>query len=234
MFTINFSRSIALTTLILISACGGGGGEVTASGPITSIETFQFRAGYVNYIKESRSLPFTVTGTSSGSIVKGSGTATQGAIGDTIFESKQAQQKTTTVTGSLTTNGTTIPLSSASTTFFDSNYNFLGSNGSEYAVVNNNVTIPVTARVNDTGTLYSTVRYASSAKEATKGTETFTYVLEPDTTATALLKIIIAERDTSNTLTSTSTITFRMTPAGDLTRISETSLQGPTSLTLNY
>lgn len=231
MLTLNLSRFIALTLVTIISACGGGG---TNTGAITSTETFQLRAAYVNYVRESRSLPFTVSGISSGNSLTGSGTATQGAITSTIFELKPAQQKTTTVTGSITENGTTVPFSSVSTTFFDSNYNFLGSNNSDYAVVNNDTNVPVTARVNDTGTLYSTLLYTSSTKAVRIGTQTYTYVLEPDTATTALLKIIIVERDTSNVLTSTSTVTFRMTPAGDLTRINETSLEGANSLTLNY
>ena len=231
MLTLNLSRFIALTLVTLISACGGGG---TTTGAITSTETFQLRAAYVNYVRESRSLPFTVSGTYSGNSLTSSGTATQGAITSTIFELNPAQQKITTVTGSITENGTTTPLSSVSTTFFDSNYNFLGSNNSYYAVVNNDTNVPVPARVNDTATLYSTSLYPSSTKGVRIGTQTYTYVLEPDTATTALLKIIIVERDTSNVLTSTSTVTFRMTPAGELTRINETSLEGANSLTLNY
>lgn len=234
MWNNHLARTLGLTLTLAISACGGGGGSTAPTGPVASTETFQLRTAYVNYVTETRSLPFTVTGTTSGQSVTGSGTATQGALTSATFESQAAQQKTTTVTGSITANGTTIPLSSSSTTYVDSNYNPLGISGTDYAVVTSGTSIPTTARVNDTGNLYSTIRYASSTKATLRGTQTVSYVLEPDTASTALLKIISTERDSYNTVTSNSTTTFRMTPAGALTRISETSVQGATSITLSY
>lgn len=231
----NFFYSLALTLVFALSACGGGGGGgSTSTAPVTSTETFQLRTAYVNYVTETRSLPFKVTGTSSGYSVSGSGTATQGALTSATFESKAAQQKTTTVTGSITANGTTSPLSSSSTDYVDSNYNPLGEIGSEYSVVNSGISIPTTARVNDTGILYTSNRYTSSSKTTLLGTSTVSYVLEPDTAATALFKVISTEKDTLNKQTSVSTVTFRITAAGALTRISETYVEGTTTLTLTY
>ncbi|WP_133176083.1 hypothetical protein [Limnohabitans sp. Rim28] len=228
-----FFRAIWLSLVLALSACGGGSNP-TNTGATTSTETFQFRTAFVNYVKETRSLPFTVTGTSSGYSVTGSGTATQGALTSASFESQAAQQKTTTVTGSMTVNGVTVPLSSSGTAYVDSNYNPLGTVGDDYAVVTNGTTIPTTAKVNDTGILYSTILYSSSTKAVKRGTETVTYALEPDTASTALLKIIVTERDANNTQSSITTITFRITTAGELTRISETYFEGTTSLTFTY
>lgn len=223
-----FFRAIWLFLLFALSACGGGSNP-TNTGSTTSTETFQFSTAFVNYVTETRSLPFTVTGTSSGYSVTGSGTVTQGGLTSASFESQAAQQKTTTVTGSMTVNGVTVPLASSSTAYVDSNYNPLGSIGDNYAVVTNGSSIPTTAKVNDTGILYS-----SSTKAVARGTETVTYALEPDTASTALLKIIVTERGTNNTLSSIATISFRMTTAGALTRISETYVEGTTSLTYTY
>ena len=231
MWNRNLIRALSLLSLLVFSACGGGGGS---SGPVTSTETFQLRTAWVNYVTDSRSLPFTMTGTVSGASLTGSGTVTQGTLTSTTFESAAALQKTTTATGSLTVNGNTVPLSTSTTNYVDSNYSPLGSNGTDYAVVSNSVTIPTTARVNDTGTWYSTVRYSSSAKTTRRGTATVSFVLEPDTASTALLKIIDIERNTTNTVTSTSTVTFRMTPAGGLTRISESAVEGTTTLIATY
>lgn len=227
------SRSLALILLFVLSACGGGGSPAN-TGPVASTETFQLRTAYVNYVTETRSLPFKVTGTTSGYSVTGSGTATHGALTSGTFESKAAQQKTTTVTGSITANGTTIPLSSSSTSYVDSNYTPLGTVDTGYTVVNSDAFIPNTARVNDTGILYSTILYKSSTKAVKQGTGTVVYVLEPDTASTALLKIIGTVRSIDNTQTSVSTITFRITTAGAITRISETFVEGATSLTLTF
>ncbi len=226
--------TIAVTAItLLLTACGGGGGS-GSTGPVSSTETFQLRTGWVNYITDTRSLPFTLTGTVSGTPVTGSGTLTQGSLSRTVFESQNALSKTTVVTGSVSGNGQTYPLGITTTSYIDSNYNPLGSNGPEYVVTTSGSTIPLTARVNDTGIWFQSVRYASSAKTSRLGTATTSFVLEPDTASTALLKIIEIEEDTYGTTTSTNTLTFRITPAGGLTRLSEVGSEGNTSLTISY
>lgn len=222
----------AVSFLTVLAACGGGGGG--SSGPVTSTETFQLRTAYVSYINGSGSWPFTISGTVSGVNVTGSGTETAGSVSSATFEGQAAQAKTTTATGSFSVNGQNYPLASTSTAYVSSNYDPIGFNGEEYEVVSSSVPIPATARVNDTGTWYSSTRYTTSNKTRREGTSTATFVLEPDTSSTALLKIIRIEKDTGGTVTSTTTSTFRITPAGGLSRINETILIGSTSLTLTY
>lgn len=222
---------IAASALSLLAACGGGGGS---SGPVTSTDTFQLRTAYVNYLQDTRSLPFTLSGTSSGYSVTGSGTTTQGSVFSTTFEGQPAQAKTTTVTGSFTVNGQSSTLASSATTYVDSNFNPLGFNGTSYTVVTSATPIPTTGRVGDTGTWYNATRYTSSSKTTRSGTETATFVMEPDTASTALLKIIQVQKDTSNVTTNTTTITFRLTTAGTLTRLSEAGGTNTTSLTATY
>lgn len=218
----------------LLSACGGGGGGGGSSAPVTSTESFNLRAAYVNYINDSRSLPYTISGTISGYSATGSGTLTQGSLTSATFEGQAALAKVQTSTGTLYANNRTVPLAATSTSYVDSNYNALGSNGAEYEVVSSSNTISSAARVNDTGIWFVTNRYTSSSKTSLLGTATTSFVLEPDTASTALLKIIEVERNTSNTVTSTSTSTFRITPGGSLTWIGETLLEGSTAVILTY
>jgi hypothetical protein len=77
--------SILLTSLALV-ACGGGGGTPTASAPVASVDTFQLKTAFVNYVSDSRSLPFTIAGTSSGVSVTGNGTVTQSTLTNSTFE----------------------------------------------------------------------------------------------------------------------------------------------------
>jgi hypothetical protein len=226
--------SLAVTALaLLLTACGGGGGSGSTA-PVSSTETFQLRTAWVNYITDTRSLPFTVTGTASGTSVTGSGTLTQGSLSSTVFESRSALRKTSVITGSISGGGQTYPLGITTTSYIDSNYNPLGSSGPEYVVTASGNTIPLTAQVNDTGIWYQSVRYTSSSKTSRLGTATTAFVLEPDTASTALLKIINTEKDTYGTTTSTNTVTFRMTPTGSLTRLSEVGSEDNTSLTISY
>jgi hypothetical protein len=225
--------AVAVTAItLLLTACGGGGGG--SAGPVSSTETFQLRAGWVNYITDTRSLPFTLTGSVSGTAVTGSGTLTQGSLSSAVFESQNALKKTSVVTGSISGGGQTFPLGVTTTAYVDSNYTPLGSSGAEYAVYSSGNTIPLTARVSDTGIWYQSVRYTSSSKTSRLGTATASYVLEPDTASTALLKIVNVEKDTYGTTTSTQTLTFRITPAGGLTRLSEVGSEGNTALTISY
>jgi hypothetical protein len=218
---------------VLLAACGGGGGG-SGFTPVSSTETFQLRTAWINYLTDSRPLPFTVSGTSSGIRITGSGTLTQGSLSASGFEGVSAMQKTFAMTGSITGNGITVPLSSSITDYVDSNYYPLGSSGDEYTVVNGTATIPQTAVVNDTGTLFTENRYQSSAKAVLLGTNTLSYAVQPDAASTALLKLIQVEKNTAGATTDTTTMTFRMTPAGGLTRLSEVSSDGTETITITY
>lgn len=219
-------------TLIFLAACGGGGGSNSAAPPSTA--TFQLRTAYISALTDTRSLGFRITGSTSGVSMTGTGTLTQGSVSSTTFERQAALVKTSTITATLSANGQSIPLGVTTVSYYDSNYNPLGLDGDEYEVVSSSNPIPVTARVNDTGIWYTSVRYSDSSKTRVLGTATVSYVLEPDTASTALLKIIVIEKDLSNSLSSTSTTTFRLTSSGTLSRISETVVEDSTSLTVTY
>jgi hypothetical protein len=151
------------------------------------------------------------------------------------FEGSAAQRRSTTATGSIVANGQTIPLNTSSVDWYNSNNSPLGSSGGEdYVVVVGSAVIPTTVRVNDTAAIYTANRYSDSLKTILRGTETVSYVVEADTATTALFTPILTERNTSNTVTSTSTQQVRITPAGTFTRIKETTVSGTTALTLTY
>lgn len=224
----------AVSALALMTACGGGGGGGGAAAPVASTDTFPLTTILANSLQSS-SNTFTVTGTSSGNAITGSGTATRGSLSAGTFEGAAAQQRTTTVTGNVTANGTTVALNSSSVSWVDSNNVPVGeSGGTDYVVVTGVPTIPATVRVNDTGTLYTANRYSNNTKSVLRGTMTVTYVVEADTATTALLTLINTEKDNSNTTTSTNSAQIRITPAGTFTRIKETAVEGSTSLVINY
>jgi len=80
-----------------------------------------------------------------------------------------------------------------------------------------------TGTIASNGNMYSENRYSSVANLILIGTRQTSYVLEPETASTALFKLIQIERDTSQVATDTSIATFRITPAGPITRLTETS-----------
>lgn len=222
----------SLTLSLTLAACGGGGGS--AADPVTSTQTFQVWQAWTNYVTTAQTRSFSVSGTYSGASVGGSGTSTRGALSSATFEGTPALQKTSVVTGTLIVNGTNVPYNGTQTSYVTSNYLPLGYSGSEYGVVTGTVSVPQTGRVNDAGTLYTISRYASSTKTTPKGSTVVSYALQPDTADTALLKVVTTERTTTGALESTSTQTFRMTPAGALTPVSEETTTSSYALTLRY
>lgn len=223
----------AVAAITLLAACGGGGGG--SSGPVTSTETFQVRTALTNYLINTATYTGTISGTYSSNPVTGTMVVTQGSLGAGTFEGQSALSKATTATGNIVVNGTNVPSAVTTTMFFDSNYVPLGeSGGTDYEVVTGAVTIPTTARVGDTGNLYSVNRYSSSSKALLRGTKQVSYVLEPDTATTAIFKLIEVEKDTSNITTSTSTSSFQITPSGGITRKQETLAETGVALTVTY
>lgn len=225
--------AVAVAALSLLAACGGGGGG--SSEPVTSTETFQVRTAWTNYITNTATYTGTISGTYASYPVTGSMVVTQGGLGAGTFEGQSALSKSTTATGNIVINGTNVPSAVTATMFFDSNYVPLGNTGgADYEVVTGTVTIPTTARVGDTGNFYSINRYSSSSKTLLRGTTQVSYVLEPDTATTAIFKMIKVEKDTTNTTTSNSTISFQITPSGGITRKQETLAETGVAITVTY
>lgn len=223
--------AVFLTTFI--AACGGGGSSGPPA-PVTSTDIFQVRTAYVNYFNDSRSLPFTISGTIFGVNVTGSGTLTQSGVTGGIFEGLPVLQKVNTVTFTVIANGTPATSAVTSTSYADSNYVPKGSSDGEYRVIVNAVNIPATARVNDTGVWFTENVYLASDKAILLGTSVTSFALQPDTASTAILQIIQTDKDTFGNVVIISTITFRMTPAGGLTRLSETGTADDMNLTFTY
>lgn len=226
---------LATASVALLAACGGGGGG-GSSAPVASTSTFPLFTIHVNSL-QAASNTFTVTGNVGGTTVTGSGTATRGGLSSGTFEGAAAQQRTIAATGSITVNGVSVPLSSTSVDWYDSNYVPKGNTGGEdYVVVIGTPVIPTSVRVNDAGTVYTANRYSNSSKTSLRGTEVVSWVIEADTATTALLTLISTEKDNSNTTLSVSSQQFRIRPDGTFTRVKETltDFTENTTLTLTY
>lgn len=114
----------AVAALSLLAACGGG-----SSGPVASTSAFNVVAAYVGTFTNPSANTFSVTGTSGSNQITGSGTATTGNVTSGTFEGLASLQRTTTVTGSFSVNGTSYPLASSSVSWTDSNYVPRGESG---------------------------------------------------------------------------------------------------------
>ena len=221
---------VAAASVALMTACGGGGGG--SSGPVASTSTFNVLAAYVSTFTSPSVNNFNISGSSGSTSVSGSGTATIGNVSSGTFEGQSALQRTTTVTGSFTVNGTSYPLNSSQVSWTDSNYVPLGSVDNEYTVITGTPTLPTAVRVGDTGPVYTANRYTNSSKTTLLGTVTSTYVVEADTASTALVTLINTYKNTSNQTQKIGSAQFRITTANTFTRIKENLLDYTNNLTL--
>jgi hypothetical protein len=214
----NFKLFFSICVLLLVAACGGGGGGGGgASGPVSSVNTFDIRAGHARLAASGFSTSLTVSGTCSGTFVLTSGPATT----NTVFEGAAALSRSSVA--SLTVANCT-PASSVGTTtsYFDSNYIPLGFAivGGDYGVWSAAPTLPTAAKVGDVAVVGTINKYTNNTKSTYAGKQENSYVIEADTATTAIANLISKTYNASNVLTSTEQDRYRVAADGSLTLIS--------------
>lgn len=214
----------AAISLLLIgfSGCGGGGGGAAApSGPVTSTLSFPVRSGYNTLVANGLSKGFTISGTCSGTGNRSASPANTA----TTFESQPALSNTSTLTMSLT-NCTPSSIAQSATGYYDSNYVPLGfdtgasTNAANYSVYLTAPSIPTSATVGGTGIIGTATLYTSNTKGTLYGTQALSYVIEADTSTTAIVNLIFKGYNSGNTLLFTEQDRYRITATGVLTPIS--------------
>ena len=219
--------------LTFLNGCGGGGGGTATPVQVASTQTFNLQAAYRNFLSTPASFKFTISGSYGAYPVSGSGTAVAGAITSGMFEGQSALQRTTSILGSFSANNQTIPIATSTILWMDSNYMPRGQiSGSYYEVADGTPSIPIAVKVNDTGAIYATKRYATAAKTSLIGTSTTSYLVEADTPTTALVTLISTGRNNSGSTIATYTDQYRITTANTLIKIKETALDNSAGINL--
>lgn len=234
MFRSTFS-TLACCCALTLTACGGGGSSnAGATPPVATTQTFDLKTTYANYLQTTVSRAFTVTGTTSGVAVSGSGNTTLGALQASTFQGAPALVRTQTLTASLTANGQTIPFGTSGQTYYDSNFNVLGAIGVNFSVVASQTSLPTAAKINDAGVWMTMTNYPSSNKEYVKGTTTTSYSLGAESESTAILTLIASEKSASGQTLSSTVETFRITTGNSVTALTESTQSAEGNLSLTY
>lgn len=206
-----------LVALALV-ACGGGGSDTPVETTAAST-SFPLAAALASYAKDTRTAPFTVSGTGAASgpavAISGGGNISS-SISAGTFEGVAAQVKTLTTTATLTAQGTSTPIATTSVVFYDANYLALGtSSASSYCVSSGSGGLPTSAKIGDTGVWYSSTCYSNSSKSVRTLTATSSYSIEPLTATTALLRV--TQKSTPLTgVASSLDLTYTISTAGAL------------------
>lgn len=227
-------NKLLLTLLVSISAVGltacgggGGGGGGGSAGPVVSTLTFPFKA----ISDAERTTNQYETGTISGSssttpVVTFGGTFTANSVysANNVFSYKPIGTSTTTnVNASAVTTTVAITLNnfsngagtqtvnSVGSAYFNSQGNLLGniSNSTTYYLTTSGGAIPVSGVVGDQGQLYTQdIFYTGFSGISVKcGTEVGTYIVQPDTASTAIVKSVTTISITDSSCGSSSTET---------------------------
>ena len=221
-----FAGLIALASIVL-AGCGGGGGGSNVSGSTTPID-YPLRTAYSNYVKSSGTVSYTISGTynttSKTTPVTGNGTETRSILQATTFEFNAAQLKTENRTGVIILNEIGTPENFTENSFFNSNYTLVGKSSVDYIVVTSPSQIPISVKVNDSGNLYSANRYSDSTRTKPLGTQSISYLIEAYSGENAYLTLVSTDKDLNGLTLSTSASKFIITPAGAMTKTSETTV----------
>ena len=179
--------------------------------------TYPLQSAYKTLNANGFTRSFTISGSCRGS---GSITSTPAATAAT-FEGVAALSAITTETISLS-NCLPATITGTTTHYFDSSYFDLGSEqvGGNYGVFLTPLTIPTSATVGGTGTIGTQTFYTNSTKATGAGRSDMSYVIEADTSITAIANVIFKTYNAAGTLTSTEQDRYRIDAIGALTPIS--------------
>ena len=198
-----------------LSGCGGGGGSSAPAGPVTSTLSFPLLSAQQTSTANGWTKNFTISGYCSGT-----GTETDSpATTATTFEGAPALSGGVAITWTFT-NCTPASNADTSTSYYDSNYIPLGYSGSSYGVFSTPASIPTYVTVGSTGTIGTETYYTNNTKAMVTGRADFSYVIEADTSTTAIVNLIQKQYDATNALTVTAQNRYRITATGTLTPVS--------------
>lgn len=215
------NNTVSILTLLiptLVAGCGGGGGSstpVVASTP--AVTSFPLQSAFKSLYANGMAKGFTISGTCSGSGNRSISTAATTAT----FEGIAALAATQTMTGSYA-NCLPATFAQSSTAYFDSNYVPLGSNtvGVNYAVYLNPPTMPTSVAVGGTGTIGTQTLYTDSTKATGNGRADLSYVIEADTSTTAIVNVVAKLYNASSTLIATEQDRWRIAATGAVVPVS--------------
>jgi hypothetical protein len=210
--------AMVFPVIALLASCGGGGGgDSAATTPPASTLSFPLQSAYKTLIANGLTKTFTVSGSCSGS---GSKTSAPAATAAT-FEGVAALSAVGTLT-MLLSNCTPASIAQTYTGYFDSNYVPLGHNsvGVNYGVYLTPTSIPTSVTVGGTGVYGTETLYTNSTKATGNGSIVQSYVVEADTSTTAIVNLISKIYNAAGTLTATEQDRYRIAAVGALTPVS--------------
>ena len=203
-----------IVSVALLAGCGGGGGDSAAPPSTPANSVFALSAGYKARVASGANESFNLSGSCSGTA-----TINTNAAAPSTFEgvSGFAAGQISTVNF---TNCTPAASSATGTTYYNADSVNIGLSivGGEYSKFESPPSqLPASVKVGDTAVFATLTTYADSTKAVPTGKRVLSYMIESDTTTTAIANIITRSYDLSNQLLATQQSRYRMAETGALT-----------------
>ena len=208
----------AITVLLSLSACGGGGDGGTAEAP-ASTATFQLAGAYARYVASAVHYETSGTGQASGQSFTSTGTLDITAPIASTFGGAAAQRKTYSTIQTVRVNGVSQSGNGTAFRYYDSNYRDIGISGSGFEQVVTMSALPATVRPGDTGTWSTGVVYSSSSRTVTTGTSRATYRIREDSATSVVVEVSDVAQVSGSSATTLDS--YRLTAAGDFRQIAQ-------------
>ena len=227
-----FALTVLLSTLLIgCGGGGGGGGSAAQSGPVVSTLSFPLQTAQktlaANGLTRSFAVSITAVSATTGTTVTCSGsgnTSDSPAATAATFEGSQALSAVSTITMimSASTGCNAVTDTTTTTLYYDGNYVPLGTAivGGDYGVYSTPPSVPASVNVNDTGIIGTENLYTNSTKATPNGSRAISFIVEPDTSTTAIVNLISKYSDAAGAATGTEQSRYRITALGALTPIS--------------
>lgn len=196
---------LIVTTITTLSGCGGG---APANESAVSLQSFPLAQAYDNYITSSLS----ETGISNlvlGNLhYSGSISLSKSGLTPASLNGQNVLKNSISLTGNFSYESNSVPYSSVSTTYFDSNFKQLAySNPSSYfsfycEISSDSPFFPENVVVGSSGTVSTSVCYSDYSKSNILSYATETYDILPGTTSSVIVEITDSWTLNGNTLAS--------------------------------
>lgn len=212
--TLRYLATATLFAAAMLQACGGGGSDSSTPAPtVAPIASFPLLVGYKARITAGATDNYTVSGTCAGNAV-----ITTSAATPATFEGINGFSATQTATTNFT-NCTPASAAVSGISYFDTNLSLLGSSTpgvdySKYAAAP--PSLPASVKVGDTAIFSTLTVYANSTKATVTGQRILSYVIESDSTTTAIANLITKSYNTSGQLLFTQQSRYRVAADGSL------------------
>jgi hypothetical protein len=204
-------RALLATALgacaLLSAACGGGGGDAGSSAPTVSAPA---QAAIRAYAQAAVTENYTVGGSCTGT-AKITKSATQAGT----FEGSSAFVANETLASNLPNCGGAS--SETQSTFYDANYDVLGSSfpGEEYVRRTGTVTpLPASVRAGDSGSYATYALFTDATRTVPLGTRTVTWTVEADSASSLVLTLVLRDTTPAGAADGTQRTRYRITTVG--------------------